>query len=91
VEKPMLEQMQNAIEQQQRSCGDAAFVRHVLGRLPTQRARTDEPNFYVLTEAEWNALSRQERVTLYQTGRNLFISGMVIGDIDEGVEDFDVT
>ncbi|KAJ7852323.1 hypothetical protein B0H14DRAFT_2580938 [Mycena olivaceomarginata] len=87
LEKPMLEQLQQAIERQQRSFGDAAFVRHVPGHLPTQRARADEPNFYVLSEAEWKALSRHEQVVLYQTGRNLFISGMTVGDLDIGVEE----
>ncbi|KAJ7301296.1 hypothetical protein DFH08DRAFT_827698 [Mycena albidolilacea] len=87
MEKPMLEQLQQAIERQQRSFGDAAFVRHTPGHLPTQRARADEPNFYVLSEAEWTAMSRHERVTLYQTGRNLFISGMTVGDLNNGVED----
>ncbi|KAJ7862954.1 hypothetical protein B0H14DRAFT_2575178 [Mycena olivaceomarginata] len=87
MEKPMLEQLQQAIERQQRSFGDAAFVRHTPGHLPTERARADEPNFYVLSKAEWTAMSRHERVTLYQTGRNLFISGMTIGDLNDGVEE----
>jgi hypothetical protein len=87
AEKPMLDQLQNAIERQQRLCGDQAFVRHDPERLPTQRARVDEPNFYVMSDAEWKALSRLDRVKLYQTGRNLFISGMLVGDLDGGVEE----
>jgi hypothetical protein len=87
AEKPMLEQLQNAIERQQRLCGDQAFVRHDAERLPTQRACADEPNFYVMSDAEWRALSRLDRVKLYQTGRNLFISGMLVGELDGGVEE----
>jgi hypothetical protein len=87
AEKPMLEQLQTAIERQQSLCGDRAFVRHDPERLPTQRARADEPNFYVMSDVEWRALSRLDRAKLYQTGRNLFISGMLVGELDGGVEE----
>ncbi|KAJ7321592.1 hypothetical protein DFH08DRAFT_818450 [Mycena albidolilacea] len=70
AEKPMLEQLQNAMERQQRLCGNRAFVRHDPERLPTQRACADEPNSY-----------------LYQNGRNLFISGMLVGELNGGLEE----
>jgi hypothetical protein len=83
----MLEQLQCAIERQQHLCGNRAFVRHTPGNSPTEKPRADEPAVYVMTKMEWNALSRLERTRLYETGRNFFIMGLVIGEIGAGVEE----
>jgi hypothetical protein len=83
----MFEVLQRAMERQQVLYGNKAFVRHEPGRLPTQRPQKDEPNLYVMNEAEWNALSRLERTALYETGRNICIIGMTLGELREGVEE----
>ncbi|KAJ7804036.1 hypothetical protein B0H14DRAFT_3486788 [Mycena olivaceomarginata] len=87
AEGPMLQQLQHAIERQQQLCGGRAFVRHEPGQMPTEKPRVDEPALYVLTETEWKALSALERTALYQTGRNIFIMNMVIGELVGGVEE----
>ncbi|KAJ7870658.1 hypothetical protein B0H14DRAFT_3440010 [Mycena olivaceomarginata] len=87
AEGPMLQQLQHAIERQQQLCGGRAFVRHEPGQMPTEKPRVDEPALYVLTETEWKALSVLERTALYQTGRNIFIMNMVIGELVGGVEE----
>jgi hypothetical protein len=83
----MLEQLQGAIERQQQLCGEKAFVRHIPGKLPTRKPEANEPALYVLTDTEWKSLSQLERTRLYETGRNIFVMGMVIGDIGAGVEE----
>ncbi|KAJ7884647.1 hypothetical protein B0H14DRAFT_2564352 [Mycena olivaceomarginata] len=66
AEKPMLENLMKA----RHSTGTCQ------GQLPTKRPGADEPNLYVLTNTEWQALSRLDRVKLYETGRTLFIQDM---------------
>ncbi|KAJ7724345.1 hypothetical protein B0H14DRAFT_3519648 [Mycena olivaceomarginata] len=87
AEGPMLQQLQHAIERQQQLCGGRASVRHEPGQMPTEKPRVDEPALYILTETEWKALSALERTALYQTGRNIFIMNMVIGELVGGVEE----
>ncbi|KAJ7715696.1 hypothetical protein B0H14DRAFT_3633005 [Mycena olivaceomarginata] len=43
AERPMLEQLQGAIERQQQLCGEKAFVRHIPGKLPTRKPEANEP------------------------------------------------
>ncbi|KAJ7311792.1 hypothetical protein DFH08DRAFT_822550 [Mycena albidolilacea] len=70
----------NSCVVKRRSCGTS-------GQLPTRKPEANEPALYVLTDTEWKSLSQLERTRLYETGRNIFIMGMVIGDIGAGVEE----
>ncbi|KAJ7603606.1 hypothetical protein DFH06DRAFT_1350064 [Mycena polygramma] len=79
VERPMLEGIQrsmNAFDEKYLKGDGPRFRHHIDGILPTGPAANDEYDLYVIDVKQWDTLSSSDRVALWGTGCDIFITGL---------------
>ncbi|KAF8135314.1 hypothetical protein K438DRAFT_1786940 [Mycena galopus ATCC 62051] len=78
AERPMLLRLQESMNALDKQClkNGRRFRHHLPGCIPTMPPADDEFDLYVIENDDWQGLSPSERVLLWGTGCDIFISKM---------------